>query len=399
MTSTEPPPAYQASSVRWHRYHRVVSTAATLGVILAGYFILSAGKNFLVPLVTAFIVVYLVSVLNRQIAKVRLAGRALPPTVSSLISFIVIIAAVYALFAIVADNAGQVAAAAPRYQNRLQQLQQEVFTRLGIEEPPELRDLVKEMDLRALFTAIAASVAHLLESITLVFIYGLFMLLEFRYATVKLNALFPDPLRRERALRILRRIDHDIHTYLSVKTAVSFATALLSYFLLRLVGVDFAEFWALLIFIFHFIPTFGVIFATLLPTLLAAVEFDHLGPFLIVGLGLAAIAQFMGNIVEPNVMGESLNLSPLAVIMALIFWGTLWGVTGAFLCVPLTVMVVIILSNFEATRWVAVLLSKTGTIGPGEEAVRANPRHEKREWQRNLGHRAPGDAPRRNECR
>jgi hypothetical protein len=70
----------------------------------------------------------------------------------------------------------------------------------------------------------------------------------------------------------------------------------------------------------------------------------------------------MGNIVEPNLMGETLNLSPLAVIMALIFWGSLWGITGAFLCVPLTVILVIVMSNFESTRWVAVLLSKTGVL-------------------------------------
>ena len=103
-----------------------------------------------------------------------------------------------------------------------------------------------------------------------------------------------------------------------------------------------------------------------------------------VGFGLTAIAQLMGNIVEPNVMGESLNLSPLTVIMALIFWGTLWGVTGAFLCVPLTVILVIILSNFEATRWVAILLSKTGTIRPKEEIMRAANREGQRELQRKV---------------
>jgi AI-2 transport protein TqsA len=366
MIPSEQMPVNQGSG-RWERYRRVVGGAATLILILGIYFVLSSGKNFLVPLVTAFIVVYFVSIINRQIGRLRLGDRVLPQTASRIISFGVIIAIGYGLFAIIANNAGHVAAAAPRYQARLQQLQVEVFSRIGLEEPPELRDLVKAIDLRTLFTAVATSVAQLLESITLVFIYGLFMLLEFRFALFKLEALFPDPLRRERTLSILRRIDHDIHTYLGVKTAVSLTTALLSYFLLRLVGLDFAEFWALLIFILHFIPTFGVVIATLLPTVLAAVQFDHLGPFLIVGLGLTAIAQLMGSIVEPNVMGESLNLSPLAVIMALIFWGTLWGVTGAFLCVPLTVILVIALSNFGTTRWVAILLSKTGTIRAGEE--------------------------------
>src|SRR5690242_15056878 len=169
MTPIEPSPAHQASA-RWQRYHRVVGTAATLTIILASYFILSAGKDFLVPIVTAFIVVYLVSILNRQIAKVRFAGQVLPSSVSRVISFVVIIALGYALFAIVANNASHVAAAGPRYQARLQQLQQEFFSWLGVEEPPELRGLVKAIDLPAVFAAVAKSVAQMLESITLVFI-------------------------------------------------------------------------------------------------------------------------------------------------------------------------------------------------------------------------------------
>ncbi len=375
---SEPAPIAR-DPARWERYRRVVSAAATVIIVLASYFVLSAGKHFLVPLVTAFIVVYLVSILNRQIRKVRLAGRELPPGVSRVLSFCIIIAVGYALYAIVANNATHVVVAAPRYQARLQQLQLEIFSSLGVEEPPELRDLVRGLDLRSLFTAVATGVAQLAESITLVFIYGLFMLLEGRFVAIKLRALIPDAPQRVRTLRILQRIDHDIHTYLGVKTAVSLTTALLSYVLLRLMGEDFAEFWALLVFVLHFIPTFGVVIATLLPTVLAAVQFDHLGPVLVVGLGLSAIAQLMGNIVEPNVMGESLNLSPLAVIMALIFWGTLWGVTGAFLCVPLTVILVIVLSNFETTRFIAVLLSKTGTVRPGDELSEAETRAAKAE--------------------
>src|SRR5258708_8887463 len=119
----------------------------------------------------------------------------------------------------------------------------------------------------------------------------------------------------------MQRIDRDIHSYLGVKTAVSLSTAILAYILMRIVGLDFAEFWALLIFILHFIPTIGVIVATILPTLLAAVQFDHIGPCLVVGIGITAIAMLMGNIVEPNIMAETLNLRPLTVIIGVIPWG------------------------------------------------------------------------------
>jgi AI-2 transport protein TqsA len=341
---------------------RLVSVALSLGIVIAAFYILSRGENFFVPLVIAFIAVYLVAILGGLIRRLQIGRRRVPKFLSVILSFAIIVGLGYEFIAVVANNASHIAAAAPRYQARFQHLQAELFAKAGIEESPELRQLIREIDLRSLFTAVAKGVAGLVENITLVFIYGLFILLELRFVPVKFQSLFPDPARRQQAATIFRRIDKEIHTYLGVKTAVSFATALLSYLLMRFVGLDFAEFWALLIFVLHFIPTVGVIVATLLPTILAAVQFQNLGPFLGIGIGLTAIAQLMGSIVEPNLMGETLNLSPLAVIMALIFWGTLWGVTGAFLCVPLTVILVIVMSNFESTRWVAVLLSKTGVV-------------------------------------
>jgi AI-2 transport protein TqsA len=345
---------------------RLLSTTLISGLVLAIFFVLSQGKHFFVPLVMAIIAVYLVDIVSRLIRKISIARRSLPNAISLILAFVIIFGLGFLLIDIVVENAFKVAAAAPKYQVRLQQLQGELFAQVGIEEPPELRELVKAIDLRSLFTAVATAGAGVLEDITLVLIYGLFIMLERRYVPQKVQALFPDMKKRTNAIKVLRRIDHDIHTYLGVKTAVSLTTALLAYLLMRIVGLDFAEFWALLIFVFHFIPTIGVIVATILPTMLAAVQFDHLGPFLAVGLGISAIAQVMGNVVEPNVMGESLNLSPLAVIIALIVWGSLWGIVGAFLCVPLTVILVIVMANFSSTRWVSILLSKTGEIGPAE---------------------------------
>ncbi len=341
---------------------RLVSVALTLGILLAAFFILGKGKSFFIPLAIALIAVYLVEILARAIRRVRIGRVRLTTFLSLVLAFAVIFGLGYCFVLILANNAVHVAKAAPRYQAHFQQLQTALFARAGVEEPPEIRQLIRTLDLRTVFTTVATGVAGLLENISLVAVYGFFILLELRFAGTKLRALFPDPERRTKALALMQRIDRDIHTYLGVKTIVSFTSAILAYALMRFVGLDFAEFWALLVFVLHFIPTFGVIVAVFLPTALALVQFDYSGPVLIIGIGLIAIAQVMGSIVEPNIMGESLNLSPLAVIMALIFWGTLWGITGAFLCVPLTVILVIILSNFRSTRWVAILLSKTGSL-------------------------------------
>jgi AI-2 transport protein TqsA len=333
---------------------------------IAVYYILSVGRHFFVPLVISFLTVYLVDILSRLVGRIKIGGHKIPKLLSVILSFVLIFGVGFVLSSIVANNAFHVAAAAPKYQARLQQLQTQIFSQFGMEEPPELLGLFRSLDLKTLFTDLARSVADLLESTVLVLIYSLFILIELRFLPAKLTALFPNRVRRERVLQMMQRIDRDIHTYLGVKTAVSLTTAILAYILMRIVGLDFAEFWALLIFILHFIPTIGVIVATILPTVLAAVQFDHIGPCLAVGIGITAIAMLMGNIVEPNIMGETLNLSPLTVIIALILWGTVWGVVGAFLCVPLTVILVIVMSNFRATRWVSILLSKTGRIHLGD---------------------------------
>ncbi len=343
---------------------RLISVALTLGIVISCVFVLSKAKHIFIPLVMAVLAVYLIDIVARLIRKIRFGRHQVPITVSLVLAFFLIFGVSFALVDIIIQNAFHVAAVAPKYQSRLSQLQTEIFARAGIEEPRELRQLLRTIDFRSAAMSVARAGAAILEDVVLVAIYGIFIMLERRFFAKKLNAIFPDFSQKSNALVLLRRIDHDIHTYLGVKTAVSFTTGVLAYILMRSVGLDFAEFWALLIFLLHFIPTIGVILAAIFPSVLAAVQFDSLGPFLAVSIGITAIAQFMGSIVEPNLVGESLNLSPLGVIVALIVWGSLWGIVGAFLCVPLTVIMVIVMANFQTTRWVAVLLSKTGEIRP-----------------------------------
>lgn len=121
------------------------------------------------------------------------------------------------------------------------------------------------------------------------------------------------------------------------------------------------DFWALLIFVLNFIPNIGSIVATILPSLLALVQFDSLTPFLIVLFGIGTIQFVIGNILEPNLMGHRLNISPLVIVLSLVLWGYLWGVPGLFLGVPMMVILIIVLYHFEDTRWV-VMLSRDGKL-------------------------------------
>src|SRR3954447_3991712 len=170
----------------------------------------------------------------------------------------------------------------------------------------------------------------------------------------------PDRTRRVRS--VLAQIDHDIRVYVRIKTTLATATSALAYLVMAWVGVDFAGFWAVMVFFFYYIPTVGSILAIAAPALLTLVQFDHLTPFLIVLLVIGTIQIVTANVIEPAVMGRSLNLSPLVVIVSLMVWGTIWGVVGMFLCVPIMVVLLIVLAHFETTRPVAILLSADGRI-------------------------------------
>jgi predicted PurR-regulated permease PerM len=162
---------------------------------------------------------------------------------------------------------------------------------------------------------------------------------------------------------MLDHIDQSISRYISLKTLISLITAVASYVALLLIGVDFPLFWAAVIFLLNFIPTIGSLIATLFPALMALLQFAAFGPFILVLMVVGTIQVLVGNVLEPKLMGSSLNISSLVVLISLAFWGTIWGIVGMILSVPITVMLIIIFSRFDTTRSAAIWLSGNGEVG------------------------------------
>ena len=118
----------------------------------------------------------------------------------------------------------------------------------------------------------------------------------------------------------------------------------------------------MIIFLLNYIPTIGSLLGVFFPAVMAILQFGELVPVLVI-VGVLGFTQFfIGNILTPRVMGSSLNISPLVVMLSLALWGTLWGATGMVLCVPITVIAMIVFANFDSTRPVAVLLSQDGKL-------------------------------------
>jgi predicted PurR-regulated permease PerM len=226
---------------------------------------------------------------------------------------------------------------------------------------------------------IAGNVASsLVGDMVLVFIYVAFLIVSAGAFSKQLDEIFKRPKDRTRARLIGQEIRHTMEQYLWVQTALSIVSTLLTYVTLLIIGLDNALFWAFVIFVLNFIPTVGSIIATILPTLFAVVQplsawpdwmpNDSLLCAVIVFLGVSVWQFLIGNFVAPRMQADSLNLSPLVVLLSLAVWGALWGPAGMFLSAPLTVMVMIVLGQVPGARWIAVLLSANGN--PGDYAVK-----------------------------
>jgi AI-2 transport protein TqsA len=139
-------------------------------------------------------------------------------------------------------------------------------------------------------------------------------------------------------------------------------TGVACYAVLRFEGIDFAESWALLIFVLNYIPNIGSIVGVAFPCLLALVQFETLTPFFVLITTLTLIQVAIGSVLEPMLMGQGLNMSPFAIILSLAFWGMIWGIAGMFLSVPILVIIIVVCAHVPKWRWVAVLLSKDGNV-------------------------------------
>ncbi len=149
----------------------------------------------------------------------------------------------------------------------------------------------------------------------------------------------------------------NVSVYLSVKLMASLATGLVAAAILFGFQVKLAALFALFMFLLNFIPSVGSIIAVLLPAPVLFLQFG-LGPQFFIVIGLLSATEFtIGNLLEPRFLGEGMDLHPAAVVASLIFWALVWGVPGAFLSVPITASIKIVLSKIKHTRPVAEFLA------------------------------------------
>jgi AI-2 transport protein TqsA len=339
-------------------------------VVAATIYLLVAGRGLLLPFVLGLVLWYMVDALADAFEQPRIGRLRLPRPVALLAAVCLMGGLLWVVGRTIGRNISAVAAAAPDYERRLQILINEGARLVGVEQAPTLDELFDRISLADTLSGLATAAASVVSVAGIVLVYAGFLFVEQVRFRRKLAIILGSGSQQERVQAVLDRIDRDIRVYIRIKTTLAVATAAFAYTVMAWVGVDFAAFWAVMVFFFYYIPTVGSILAIAAPAVLALVQFDHLTPFLIVLLVFGTIQIVTANVIEPTIMGRTLNLSPLVVIVSLVVWGTIWGVVGMFLCVPIMVVALIVLAQFETTRPLAVLLSADGRIPkPQDEAA------------------------------
>ena len=210
--------------------------------------------------------------------------------------------------------------------------------------------------------SIGASAAGIAASVGMILIYILFLFAEQETFGKKIKNLFANKRQTKKYAYIIESVDKNMKKYLFMKTVISGLTGLFAYAWLRAIGLEFAGAWAFLMFIMNYIPTIGSIVACALPILFAFVTGTSIQLPILTAVGLIGLEILFGNILDPKLTGKTLNLSTLAILLNLVFWGMIWGVVGMFLSVPLLMIIFIVTAQFDSTRPIAVLLSANGTI-------------------------------------
>ncbi|MDP2204839.1 MAG: AI-2E family transporter [Alphaproteobacteria bacterium] len=343
----------------------VMASSFALGfiVVCLVVYLLHIAAAIMIPFVIAVCLWYLINAIARGMASLPLGGYKLPRFMCLLMAILSIVVGVWFVLDLINNNLQMVRAAIPQYQQRLEMLLPGLLERVGLEKEAFIHDLRQYINLTAIFTTLVATFTGLAGKTLVVMFYTGFLLYEQRFFNRKIVGMIEDTETETRVRHILKNIDIKIQRYIWVKVVVSGITGVLTYLALAYFKVDFNQFWGLMAFVLNFIPYIGSLLAIAMPSIIALIQFgDDLSLVFSIFLTLCAIQITLGSIIDPRMLGDSLNISPIMIIFSLAAWGMIWGVPGMFLSIPILAMVVITLGQFPKTRPIAILLSKTGEL-------------------------------------
>ncbi len=325
-------------------------------VTLGGGVLVLAGMRAAAPVVGPLLIALLITIAWSP-ASAALQRRGWPPTLAALTGIVVTVAALALFAALVWTSLVELQQKLPEYQPRVEAIRESLAQRLAT-LPFDSSHLLQAEMLQpgALVGTALQMIRGLTEAAGTIALLGLlmaFMMIESVHDPWKLQASFAySPAARAR----VTQFGQSMRSYIVINTIFGLIAAVANTVLLMVLGVDFPLLWGVVSFLLSFVPNIGVLISVVPPALLAVLQFGF-GRAAAVVVGFVAINFLVDNVLKPRYVGESLNLTPIVVVVSLIFWGWLLGPLGALVAVPLSIALKFLFETFEESRWLASLMS------------------------------------------
>ena len=223
-----------------------------------------------------------------------------------------------------------------------------------------IENLLDPETVQAFVTAILADLASFMTTMVTVAIFVIFLVMEEKSLPGRMKAAFPESFGSLE--KIVSNSSESISTYVISKATCSLGQAIILALMLYIAGIPGWFLFGTLCFLLDFIPVLGAILATIPPLIIALIVLDP-WQALVLGVAMLANQQLFGSIIEPNLSGQRLGISPLVLVLTVMVSASVWGISGAIIGVPIMIIARIALEEDERTRPLAMMLAKSA---PGE---------------------------------
>ncbi|MEQ3624996.1 MAG: AI-2E family transporter [Celeribacter sp.] len=322
------------------------------------------GQEVLVPLAYAVVAAFVLVQVVDWLGRLPIIGRT-PLWSRHVVVLAAFLIAVAVLVVQVRINVEALIGRLPDYQVNISLLLDRVDARFGLDQYWDgglSRALLSQFNPQAIARSFLGALGSLGGLVLLIFLYTAFVLAEYANFVGKLHTALGDSRDVEQALRVTGDINQRIGGFLAIKTVVNLFLGIISYAALVVLGIELAGFWAIVIGVLNYIPYLGSFAAVSFPVVMALAQSGSIRVAATTLVVLTILQVIVGSFVEPRMIGQRVNLSPLVVLISLAGWYALWGFSGAVLAIPLTVILLSVLSTMEFTRPLAILLSNNGRV-------------------------------------
>ena len=328
--------------------------------------ILNLASGVFIPLVIAWFMLQIFHPVIQLGKKIKL-----PPVVNLALVFAVFFSLCYIGIVFCTTQIVEFNMAFTKYYSKLNEMTLDIMTAFQI--PPESVPRISWMEILGRYLRNISEVVFAISSkFVLTLVFFMFMLLESPFLDDKIDRAFSG-YNAIRVKNIMSSVTSEISSYLGTLTLISLATGICVWAGLEIIGVELAVGWGVLTFLLNYIPTVGSMIATIPPVMMAMLQFSpsYVQPIVVL-LALGAIQLSIGNIITPKLVGDKLGLSPVVILLSLLLWGTIWGIPGAILSVPIASIIKIVCENFSSLRPIAVMMGN-GKVKPLPSVVPAAP--------------------------